>query len=257
MALQVPHHIAIIMDGNGRWAKSRGRNRTFGHIKGSRQAKKIIEECVRLGVKQLSLYAFSVENWNRPQTEVAFLMRMLQRYIQKEKQNLLKQNIRFGTFGDISRLPSNVVEEVEDLKLLTRNNSGMFLNLALNYSGRQEILTATKSIVNAITNGQLKIENLTESVFSTFLETASIKDPDLVIRTSGEYRLSNFMVWQSAYSEFYITPTLWPDFSESDLHLAILNYSKRQRRFGLTGDQVENQKRNLSFNDGLNEFNSN
>ncbi len=232
------------MDGNGRWAKSRGRPRTFGHIKGTRQAKKIIEESARLHLKHLTLYAFSAENWSRPESEIAFLMRILHRYIQKEKATLMKQNIRFETLGRIGRLPVAVSVALEDLKETTKKNTGMRLSLALSYGGRQDIVDAAIKTFELIESGKIKKEEVNETLFSSQLETRGLPDPDLIIRTSGEYRLSNFMMWQCAYSELYVTPTLWPDFTENDLHLAILNYSKRQRRFGLTGDQLEPQFRN-------------
>lgn len=237
--MQVPNHIAIIMDGNGRWATVRGRNRTYGHIKGSRRAKNIIEESSRIGLKHLTLYAFSVENWQRPVAEVNFLMRILHKYIHREKQNLIRQNIRFDTLGNLKQLPEVIVNEILDLKVATKNNTGLNLNLALSYGGRQEITRAMKDACKLAQTGELTPDMINESFVNSLLDTKQIPDPDLVIRTSGERRLSNFMMWQTAYSEFYVTPILWPDFTEQDLHAAILDFGLRERRFGLTGEQVQ------------------
>ncbi len=237
--MQVPNHIAIIMDGNGRWATVRGKNRTYGHIKGSRRAKDIIEECSRLGLKHLTLYAFSVENWQRPEAETNFLMRILHKYVRREKENLIRQNIRFETLGNLAHLPPIIAKEIGELKGLTKANTGMNLNLALSYGGRQEITQAMRNACALAQAGRLTPDMVSEAYVNSLLDTHSIPDPDLVIRTSGERRLSNFMMWQTAYSEFYVTSVLWPDFAKQDLHAALVDFNLRKRRFGLTDEQIQ------------------
>jgi undecaprenyl diphosphate synthase len=237
--MAIPEHIAIIMDGNGRWAQQHLRPRVFGHIKGARIAKKIITRSVELGIKNLTLYAFSTENWLRPQEEVSFLMKLLGRYLKKERENLIKQNIKFQVIGDISKLPGIIVEQVDKSIEVTKNNTGMILTFALNYGGRQELVTAFQRLAEKIKVNELPVENITENLITQVVEAKSVGSPDLLIRTSGEMRLSNFLIWQAAYSELYFTKTLWPDFSIKDYEVAIEEYSLRERRFGKTSDQVK------------------
>lgn len=232
-----PKHIAIIMDGNGRWAKSRGRERVFGHIKGARVAKKIVEHCSKRNLEALTLYAFSDENWGRPVEEVSFLMRLLSRYIIRERASLVKNNIRFRCIGQLDKIPASVRKEVEKSIEMTSKNTGMSLTFALSYGGRQEILGAAQKVARLVENGDLKASDIDEETFGRFLQTHPLRDPDLMIRTSGEYRLSNFLPWQSVYSELYFTKVLWPDFTEKDLDLAIAYFSQRERRFGKTSEQ--------------------
>lgn len=243
------NHIAIIMDGNGRWASERNRPRVFGHIKGARVAKKVITQAVQLGVKNLTLYAFSTENWNRPPDEVRFLIQLLQRYLARERHHLFEQKIRFNVIGEYHQFPSVVVEEIEKTVEQTKNNTGLNLNFALNYGGRQELVFVMRELSKQVLQGQLAPENITEALVSSELEKRSVGEPDLLIRTSGELRLSNFLIWQSTYSELYFTPVLWPDFNEAELLRAIEAYQRRERRFGLTSTQLEmisKNKKNLN-----------
>jgi undecaprenyl diphosphate synthase len=237
--MAIPQHIAIIMDGNGRWAQQHRRPRIFGHIKGARIAKKIITRSVELGIKNLTLYAFSTENWLRPPEEVSFLMKLLGRYLKKERVSLVQQNIRFKVIGDITRLPAVVIEQVDKSVDVTKNNTGLILTFALNYGGRQELVNAIQRIGKKIKSNELGIESLSEDLISEFVEAESVGAPDLLIRTSGEMRLSNFLIWQAAYSELYFTKTLWPDFSVKDYEAAIADFELRERRFGKTSDQVK------------------
>lgn len=237
-SLTLPRHLAIIMDGNGRWAERRGRNRFFGHFKGTRVAKKIIEECSRLGLEYLTLYTFSTENWARPESEVSFLMKLLAKYLVKERQTLIDNNISFECIGQIERLPRFVQEEISKTILATQKNTGMKLFFALSYGGRQEILQAAQSFALLVKAGDLQPEDLTEERFATFLNTYPSPDPDLIIRTSGEMRLSNFLTWQSVYSEIFVTKTLWPDFTKDDLHQALSQFCLRERRFGKISSQI-------------------
>ena len=225
-------HIAIIMDGNGRWAQLRDKPRTFGHIKGARVAKKIITQASDLGLKNLTLYAFSSENWLRPQAEVAFLMKLLTRYLKKESINLHKKNIRFNVIGEISKLPIEIQNAIKETKDLTKNNTGLNLFFALSYSSRQELVFAAQCLAKKVATGELAIDQINERSLSESLMTASTPDPDLIIRTSGEQRLSNFLMWQASYSELYFSPILWPDYSSKDFHEAIQFYLGRERRFG-------------------------
>jgi len=226
------------MDGNGRWAELRKKDRTFGHIKGARVAKKMIEACARRGIEHLTLYAFSTENWLRPQSEVSFLMRLLARNMRRERAGLLKNNIRFSVIGELSRLPEAVRVEVERTIEETRNNSGMRLTFALSYGARQEITDAVREIAKDILQGRLAPHEIDENTLAQKLQSSFLPDPDLIIRTSGEYRLSNFMLWQAAYSEIYVTQVLWPDFTTADLEEALLQYARRERRFGRTASQI-------------------
>ncbi len=230
--LRVPEHIAIIMDGNGRWAEKRGRPRVFGHVKGTRTAKKIINSCSRRGVKHLTLYAFSTENWFRPENEVNFLMRLLRRYMKRERETLVKENVRFTTIGELNRLPPDIIREINITVDATKNNTGLHLVFAISYGSRQEITDTVKSICRQIAVGELSISDLDENTIEQHQNTYGTPDPDLIIRTSGENRLSNFLMWQAAYSELYFSSTLWPDFSETDLEEAIFAYARRERRFG-------------------------
>lgn len=229
---KLPKHIAIIMDGNGRWAQLRRRDRSFGHIKGTRVAKKIITECSRIGIQHLTLYAFSAENWLRPDAEVSLLMRILRRYLNRETQNLIKENIRFTVIGKLNRLPKDVLTAVESAMAATSSCTGLHLVFAISYGSRPEITDAVRQIAELVKLGVMSTSEIDEDTIASHLQTNGTPDPDLVIRTSGEQRLSNFLMWQAAYSEFYFTSTLWPDFSKEDLHLALLNYQNRQRRFG-------------------------
>ncbi len=239
---QLPRHVAIIMDGNGRWAELRGRNRTFGHLRGARIAREIIEAASKIGLQELTLYTFSSENWLRPLEEVSFLMALLSRHLKRERSTLVKNNIRFNAIGELTRLPSAVLEEVEHTVAATRNCSGMKLTFALSYGGRQDILLATRALAMQAAHGdfdpsRISLKDL-QARFESQLLTHEISDPDLVIRTSGESRLSNFFLWQCAYSEIYITPVLWPDYDESELTKALNWFAGRERRFGKTSQQL-------------------
>ncbi len=237
-AAKLPRHLAIIMDGNGRWAELRRRDRTFGHLKGARVAKEMIEHCAQIGIEYLTLYAFSSENWLRPRTEVTFLMKLLGRHLRKERRTLMKNNIRFSVIGDIERLPGAVLEEVSLTIEETRINTGMNLVFALSYGGRQEITAAVRNIARAVAAGEIQPEEIDESMIAANLQSSFLPDPDLIIRTSGEYRLSNFLLWQAAYSELCITKTLWPDFSLDELTQTLQQFTSRERRFGRTAEQV-------------------
>lgn len=232
------NHIAIIMDGNGRWAQKKGKHRAFGHIQGVRAAKKIITEVRELGIPHLTLYAFSTENWNRPSQEIALLMKLLFRYLVRERKQLIKQNIKFKVLGQIERLPQEIIKEIVKTVEATSNNTGMTLNMALSYGGREDLIQAFRKTHELILLGKLEPNNVCEETISSQLETAGTPDPDLMIRTSGEQRLSNFLLWQSAYTELMFTDILWPDFTKNHLHGAIEEYNKRERRFGRTSEQV-------------------
>ncbi len=229
----IPRHVAIIMDGNGRWALNRGLPRVAGHKRGTATVRRVTEECRQLGIEVLTLYAFSDENWGRPKEEVGFLMNMLGSFLRAEIATMKSNGIRFRTIGRIERLPATVRRWVEKATAETAENAGMILNLALSYGGRGEILEAVRRMNHAGVNAEL----LNEEIFSSYLDTGSLPDPDLIIRTSGEKRISNFLLWQAAYAELYFTDTLWPDFAEKELHAALIDYQGRHRRFGLTQDQ--------------------
>ncbi|SEN67171.1 isoprenyl transferase [Peptostreptococcus russellii] len=229
---KVPKHIAIIMDGNGRWAKSRMMPRTYGHKAGVETIRKVVEEAQRLGIKYLTLYAFSTENWKRPKDEVSALMKLLVTYLRKELAELDKNGVKINTIGNISKLPQVCVEELEKSKEKTKDNKSLVLTLALNYGGRADIIDAVKNICAAVQSSKLDINSIDDDLFSKYLDTKDIIDPDLVIRTSGEQRLSNFLLWEVAYSEFYYTDIHWPDFDEEELQKAVYYYQKRDRRFG-------------------------
>lgn len=234
----IPKHVAIIMDGNGRWAKKYGKPRVFGHRNGVKAVRKITEVAANLGVECLTLYAFSTENWKRPQLEVNALMALLVETLRKEFETLNKNNIRLNAIGDLSKLPKKTYETLLEGIENTKNNDRMMLNLALNYSGRWEITNAAKQIAEKVKQGQLDVEDITDSCFEQHLTTNNIPDPELLIRTSGEHRLSNYLLWQIAYSEMHFTPIYWPDFREEDFFKAILDYQHRERRFGKTSEQL-------------------
>lgn len=235
---KLPEHIAVIMDGNGRWAKRKNQPRVFGHRNGVKAVREITEASAELGVKYLTLYAFSTENWNRPSFEVNTLMRLLVDTIAKEVKTLNKNNIRLHAIGDLSKLPPRtrraLVEGIEN----TRDNTRMDLILALNYSGRWDILNATKTIAQKVQNQELNAADITEETYKAALSTARFPDPDLMIRTSGETRLSNFLLWELSYAEFQFIPTLWPDFTKDHLYGCILNYQNKERRFGMISEQL-------------------
>jgi len=237
----IPNHIAIIMDGNGRWAKSRGLIRTMGHKVGVESVQNIVKACRQLGVKVLTLYAFSSENWQRPAPEVKTLMMLLKTYLQKEFTTLDKNNIRLVCIGQREKLPAEVLEILESTIAKTAANTAMVLNLALSYGSRHEIVRAVQSITSECMAGRLQSEQISEQTINDHLYTAGLPDPDLIIRTGGESRLSNFLLWQASYAEIYITETPWPNFRRDNLIAAIVNYQKRQRRFGKTGDQIADQ----------------
>ncbi|MGQ9569970.1 MAG: isoprenyl transferase [Thermodesulfovibrionales bacterium] len=225
---RIPNHIGIIMDGNGRWAELRGLPRIEGHRRGVERVREVVETAGEIGVRILTLYAFSLENWKRPITEVRTLMRILEFYLKKELPELMAKDIVFRTIGDTQRLPEEIQVLIRDVKERTASNKGLILNIALSYSGRDEILRAIKKILSS----NIRPLELTEEVFASYLDTASLSPPDLIIRTSGEMRISNFMLWQGAYSELYFTDTLWPDFTKEEFLLAIQAYQHRERRFG-------------------------
>ncbi len=228
---RLPAHIAVIMDGNGRWAKGRGFPRVEGHRAGITSVREIVETCARLDVPVLTLYAFSVENWKRPRTEVDVLMKLLKQYLRLELSTLMKNDIRFQVLGRLSELPNDVIRELESGMERTRNNQGLLFNIALNYGGRAEIVDACRRIVNeALERGEAP--EIDEAFFAKRLYTAGMSDPDLMIRTSGELRISNFLLWQIAYSEIWVTDTLWPDFRKRELFEAIIDFQKRDRRYG-------------------------
>lgn len=235
---KLPEHIAVIMDGNGRWAKGRNQPRVFGHKNGVKAVREITEASAELGVKFLTLYAFSTENWNRPSFEVNTLMRLLVDTIAREVKTLNKNNIRLNAIGDLSKLPKRTRQALLDGIESTKNNTRMDLILALNYSGRWDILNATKTIAQQVKNQELSPENITEETYKAALSTAKFPDPDLMIRTSGETRLSNFLLWELSYAEFQFIQTLWPDFTKAHLYECILNYQNKERRFGMISEQL-------------------
>ena len=237
----IPQHIAIIMDGNGRWAAERGKPRSYGHQAGVDAVRRITSECTRLGVKFLTLYTFSTENWNRPATEVAALMGLVLSSLEDEI--FMKNNVRFQVIGDIKRLPIEVQEKLQGTMDHTANNSAMTMVVALSYSSRWEITKAMHEIADQVKAGTLLAEDITEDTISKHMVTNFMPDPELLIRTGGEQRISNYLLWQIAYSELYFCDTYWPDFSEDDLHKAIADYQHRQRRFGKTGAQVEQEEK--------------
>ncbi|HBK83613.1 MAG TPA: isoprenyl transferase [Flavobacterium sp.] len=235
---KLPHHLAIIMDGNGRWAKQKGLLRTLGHENGTKSVKTTVETATKLGISYLTLYAFSTENWNRPKFEVDTLMKLLISSLKKEEQTLMKNDIKLHAIGNLSTLPSNVNKELLEVIEKTKNNKRMTLSLALSYGSREELVQAVKSISNKVKNNIISESAIDESIINEHLYTHNLPDVDLVIRTSGEHRISNFLLWQVAYAEFYFTDVLWPDFTENNLYEAIISYQKRERRFGKTSEQL-------------------
>ena len=233
---RIPAHVAIIMDGNGRWAKAKGMPRTAGHVEGVATVKKITEEATRLGIKYLTLYTFSTENWNRPVEEIEALMNLILTNLEEEI--FMKSNVRFRMIGEMERLPKSVQVRLNECIERTSTNTGMTMVIALSYSSRWEIARAAKLLANEVKDGKLRVEDITEESISTHLTTDFMPDPDLLIRTGGELRISNYLLWQCAYSEFYFTDQYWPDFNEESLREAIADYQQRQRRFGKTGEQV-------------------
>ena len=229
---KIPKHIAIIMDGNGRWAKERNLPRSMGHKAGVETIREIVKACNSLGVKYLTLYAFSTENWSRPKTEVDYLMKLLVEYLKGEFEELNKNNVIINSIGAIEELPKICYEELKNAYENTKNNTGLTLNLALNYGGRREIIDAIKAMEKDIRDGKIDPHNINDEMFSKYLYTKGIPDPDLIIRPSGEQRISNFLLWQCAYSEFWYSNIKWPDFKKEDLYRAIYDYEKRDRRFG-------------------------
>ncbi len=234
----IPGHIAIIMDGNGRWAKKRTRPRSMGHQAGLKSLRTCIEQCVYLGVKTLTVFAFSSENWKRPAGEVSRLMELFMRALNKEVKELHQNGIRIKFIGDKSAFKPAIEQKMLEAEILTRNNTRMLANIAVNYGGRWDITQAAKTLAVAISEGKLKADDVTEAGFSQFLALAESPDPDLFIRTGGEMRISNFLLWQCAYTEFYFTETLWPDFDKDELNTAVRAYQSRERRFGQTSEQV-------------------
>lgn len=243
----LPEHIAIIMDGNGRWAKQKGGFRLLGHKQGVESVRDITESCAQLGVKYLTLYAFSTENWARPSVEVKGLMSILVHALRVEAETLNKNNIRMTTIGQIDRFPKHCQNELAEAIELTKNNDRMTLCLALSYSGRWDITQAVQHIAHSVQKGDLEPDQIDDQLISDHLSTACIPDPELVIRTSGEFRISNFLLWQLAYSEFYITETFWPDFRRNELYEAIRSFQKRERRFGKISEQI-NEKGTIVHN---------
>jgi len=235
----LPKHLAIIMDGNGRWAKQKGLLRAFGHENGTKSVRVTVETCAKLGIENLTLYAFSTENWKRPKLEVDTLMKLLISSLKNEFETLQKNDIRLNCIGNIDLLPSKAKKELLAVIEKTKNNSRMTLTLALSYGSREELLNAVKIISDKVKNNIISIDTLDESIINQHLYTHNLPDVDLVIRTSGEHRISNFLLWQIAYAEFYFTDVLWPDFKEEDLYEAIISYQKRERRFGKTSEQIK------------------
>jgi undecaprenyl diphosphate synthase len=236
---KLPEHVAIIMDGNGRWAKQKGKSRIFGHHNGVTAVRETTEAAAEIGIKYLTLYAFSTENWNRPKNEINALMTLLVKTINKETKTLNKNNIRLLAIGDLESLPKNCYNELQDAINKTKNNTRMSLVLALSYSSKWEIVNAAKRIATEFKNGEININQIDQAMFSRYLTTGGIPDPELLIRTSGEYRISNFLLWQIAYAELYFTSKLWPDFSKDDLYEALIDYQNRERRFGKTSEQIK------------------
>jgi len=234
----IPKHVAIIMDGNGRWAKRQGKPRVYGHKKGVDSVKKAVEYAGEVGIEYLTLYAFSTENWNRPQEEVNALMQLLVSTLNAQIESLNENNVKLHTIGDIGSLPEDCIRELNEAKQTTANNTGLNLVLALSYSAKWEIIEAVKQIAKEVKDDQLTIDEINDTVISNHLSTKGIPDPELLIRTSGEMRISNFLLWQLAYSELYFTPKLWPEFDKADFEQALIDYQNRERRFGMISEQI-------------------
>jgi len=235
----LPKHLAIIMDGNGRWAKQKGYLRALGHESGTKSVREVVETCAKLGIENLTLYAFSTENWNRPKLEVKLLMNILINSLQDELKTLNDNNIRLNSIGNLSLLPKSAQKKLQEVIETTKNNSRMVLTLALSYGSREELINVVKNISNKVKNNIISIDSIDESIINQHLYTQDLPDVDLLIRTSGEHRISNFLLWQIAYAELYFTEILWPDFKEDDLYEAIISYQKRERRFGKTSEQIK------------------
>ncbi len=235
----LPKHLAIIMDGNGRWAKQKGMLRAFGHENGTKAVRQTVETCAKLGIENLTLYAFSTENWNRPKLEVDTLMKLLISSLKGELKTLQNNNIRLNSIGNLENLPAGVRKELMDVIEKTKDNTRMTLTLALSYGSREELISAVRKISDKVKNNIISSTDIDESIINQHLYTQNLPDVDLVIRTSGEHRISNFLLWQIAYAEFYFTDVLWPDFRENDLYEAIISYQKRERRFGKTSEQIK------------------
>lgn len=235
----LPKHLAIIMDGNGRWAKQKGFMRAFGHENGTKSVRVTVETCAKLGIENLTLYAFSTENWNRPKLEVDTLMKLLVSSLKNELKTLQNNNIRLNSIGNLEKLPKSINKELNEVINLTKNNTRMTLTLALSYGSREELLNVVKNISDKVKNNIISIDSIDESIINQHLYTHNLPDVDLLIRTSGEHRISNFLLWQIAYAELYFTNVLWPDFKENDLYEAIISYQKRERRFGKTSEQIK------------------
>jgi len=242
----LPVHVAIIMDGNGRWAKKRGLPRVAGHNEGVKSVREVVEAAGEAGVAILTLYTFSHENWKRPSWEVSALMKLLMRTIHSELDNLNEKNVQVRTIGHIELLPPETLKQVQEAVDQTQNNTGLILNLALSYGSRIEIMDAVKRFTDDVSRGRCSSDELDENLFADYLYTAGMPDPDLVVRTSGEFRISNFLLWQMAYSEIYVTDTLWPDFRKAHFYEALRNYQKRERRFGKVSEQVQKEKSLIS-----------
>jgi undecaprenyl diphosphate synthase len=240
----LPKHIAIIMDGNGRWAKKRGLPRVAGHSEGVKSVRDIVDACAQLGIEYLTLYAFSTENWKRPKEEVSTLMKLLLKTLKTETDELHKNNIKLKMIGDFESLPEAVQKQLKEAIKKTENNTRLTLILALSYSGRWDILQATRKIADDVAHKKLKKSEINEETFKKYLSTAEYPEPDLLIRTSGEMRVSNFLLWEIAYTELYVTETLWPDFRRKELYKAIEDYQKRERKFGLVSEQIKGYGKN-------------
>ena len=230
--MNVPQHVAIILDGNGRWAKKRGMPRNYGHVQGAKNVEKICEEAWRMGIKYLTVYAFSTENWNRPQNEVDALMKLLRNYMKTCLKTAAQNDMKVRVIGDITRLDEDIQKRILELEEATKDNGGLNFQIAINYGSRDEMIRAMKKLSDDCMKGSVKAEDITEELFSDYLDTKGIPDPDLLIRTSGELRLSNFLLWQLAYAEFYFTDVPWPDFTKEELEKAVVQYNSRDRRYG-------------------------
>jgi undecaprenyl diphosphate synthase len=241
---EIPKHIAIIMDGNGRWAQRRGLPRIAGHREGVNSVRDIVEACGQLGVKYLTLYAFSTENWKRPRDEVSMLMRLLLKALRDERDRLHKNEVQLKAIGDLAALPQDVQDELLDGIETMKRNTGLTLILALSYSGRWDITNAVRRIVDDVRSGTLRPEDISQDLIASYLSTKDFPDPDLLIRTSGEFRISNFLTWQIAYSELFISPKYWPSFRRKDLYSAIAEFQHRERRFGMVSEQIQTDERN-------------
>jgi undecaprenyl diphosphate synthase len=239
---EIPAHVAIIMDGNGRWAKSRGYSRNKGHREGVHSVRDTVEVCGQLGIKYLTLYTFSTENWKRPETEVTLLMKLLIKALKDETDNLNKNNVKFMCSGDLEKLPEDVYNELLDAIEKTKNNTLLTLNLALSYSGRWDIVNAAKKIAQDAVDKKVNVNDISEELFAGYLALKDIPDPDLLIRTGGDYRISNFLLWQAAYSELFIEESYWPEFRRNLLYKAIIEYQKRERRYGMISEQLNEQE---------------